>query len=348
MRTPPPGSGLHVGFGLPKAMRHAISGALSFSIVVPSFNQVRFIRHTLDSILDQDYRPLQVIVVDGASQDGTQQILQEYSARHPEVKWISEPDEGPADAVNKGLRRANGDIIGIQSSDDIYYPGAFETAAEVFRAQPDCGLIYGDIAGIDEQGELLYVRRYPDFSWEAYFARSMTLQQGSIFFRRSLAEEVGGWDRRYYSCDIEYWLRLIFRTRPSHISRVLSGWRRHGATRTRPEHTRLIWDDYWRIIDESPDIAAAPLKIRRLAEASKHLLALRFPPNHSQFLLWWHLLLGLFLHPGYWRYNPRGMLLKWLPGSRHLRRLYVRLRTRLGLKWVKRDTEPSGPDSAGL
>ena len=92
------------------------------SIVVPSYNQGAYIRETLDSIFAQDYRPIEVLVLDGASKDETVEILRSYDA--PELRWWSERDRGVVDAVNKGLARASGEIIGIQSSDDTYLPGA--------------------------------------------------------------------------------------------------------------------------------------------------------------------------------------------------------------------------------
>src|SRR4029078_10041925 len=91
------------------------------SIIVPSFNQGRFIRTTIDSILEQSYRPLEAIVVDGGSNDDTVDVLKSYGDL-PELRWTSEPDTGVADAVNKGFARARGEVIGIQSSDDWYAP----------------------------------------------------------------------------------------------------------------------------------------------------------------------------------------------------------------------------------
>ena len=88
------------------------------SIIVPSFNQGRFIKETIDSILGQDYRPIEVLVLDGASTDETVEVLSRYESV-PELIWRSEPDNGVVDAVNKGLKRASGEIIGIQSSDDL-------------------------------------------------------------------------------------------------------------------------------------------------------------------------------------------------------------------------------------
>src|SRR6185503_12008114 len=103
------------------------------SIIIPSFNQGRFIKETIDSILSQDYRPIEVLVLDGASTDETVQVLSSYEGV-PELTWVSERDGGVVDAVNKGLMRARGEIIGIQSSDDLYLPGAISAAVEFMNS----------------------------------------------------------------------------------------------------------------------------------------------------------------------------------------------------------------------
>src|SRR5262245_47637775 len=110
------------------------------SIVVPSFNQGRFIRTTIDSVLQQAYRPLEIIVVDGGSTDETIDVLKAYG-NLPELQWTSEPDHGVADAVNKGFQRARGDVIGIQSSDDWYTPGAVAAAVEALQAADSPALV---------------------------------------------------------------------------------------------------------------------------------------------------------------------------------------------------------------
>src|SRR5437773_2348908 len=111
------------------------------SVIVPSFNQGKYIRETIDSILAQDYRPLEVLVIDGASTDETLDVLRSYADR-PELRWWSERDAGVVDAVNKGLARASGEIVAIQSSDDLYVPGAVAAAVEALA--DGAVLAYGD------------------------------------------------------------------------------------------------------------------------------------------------------------------------------------------------------------
>lgn len=292
------------------------------SIIVPSFNQGRFISRTLDSILSQDYRPLEVIVVDGASVDNTVEVLREYAGNHPELRWQSEPDSGPADAVNKGLALARGEIAAIQSSDDIYYPGALTAVMSTFRENPDCGFVIGHYQGINADDRVIYTERLPEFSWEAYFGLALCIPQSSIFFRMKLAHEVGGWDGKYYACDVDYWLRLLLRTRAIRIDRVLSGWRLYAGARTHSGQHRRIWEGYWQMIEDNVELARATPRIRRLAHASKHILAMRFHPTGNRWAICWHLLLGLAQHPTWWRYQKASDVVTFVPGYLLARRIY--------------------------
>lgn len=292
------------------------SKPLCFSIVIPSFNHARFLAQALDSVFSQSYSSLQVIVADGASTDGTQSLLRDYAAKHPELEWLSEPDNGPADAVNKGLNRVTGDIVGILSSDDFYCENAFLEVSSVFRNNADIGIVYGNIDSHDEQGNYEYTRHMPDFSWEAFFGISLAIPQGSVFFRRELGVETGLWNPAYYSCDIDYWLRMFFRGDSQRIPRSLSGWRRYAGQRTTAQTAKKIWDGYWAMIQDSKDIATASPHIRRLAFASRHILAMRYPPYHSRLVVWWHLFLATVAHPGFWRYNTPDVYLRWIPGYR--------------------------------
>jgi glycosyltransferase involved in cell wall biosynthesis len=293
------------------------------SIIVPSFNQGRFISRTLDSILGQDYRPLEVIVVDGASTDDTLEILRQYAARHPELRWLSERDSGPADAVNKGLALARGDVAAIQSSDDIYHPGAFSAVMSVFSDNTDCGFVIGHYQGIDQEDRAIYTEHLPEFSWEAYFGLALCIPQSSIFFRTSVARGLGGWNGKYYACDVDYWLRLLLRTHAIRIDRVLSGWRIHAGGRTHSGQRRRIWDGYWQMIeDNDAELAIAGPRVRRLARASRHVLAMRFYPSGNRWAIRWHLLLGLLQHPGWWRYQKTADLMTFLPGYLTIRWVY--------------------------
>lgn len=297
------------------------------SVIVPSYNQGRFVRETLMSILSQDYRPLEVLVMDGGSKDDTVAVLTELAVDHPELRWWSEPDHGPADAVNKGLAKARGEFACIQSSDDLSYPGAMRAAVAVLQAHPDCALAYGDTDAI-EDGQRSPPSHLPDFSWGAFFGMACCWPQGAILFSLPLAREIGGWRAQYYACDLDFWLRLAFRTRMRKVDHVMYGWRRYQGQRTRPEVHGRICADYERMIAESEDLKTAPLRLRWLAAASCHIMMVRFNPSGSLWSRRWHLLLATLMHPGHWRYAlPQDSRLL-VPGYRWLRPIWRTLRGR--------------------
>jgi glycosyltransferase involved in cell wall biosynthesis len=304
------------------------------SVVVPTFNLAEFLPRTLDSILAQAYRPVEIVVIDGGSRDGTVDILRDYSQRHEEVRWISEPDDGPADAVNKGFNLARGDIGAIQSADDVYYPGVFDEVMEIFRAQPGVGMVYGHADAIDVDDHVLTTAQYPDFSWEAIFAIGVALPQSSVFFRMGVVREMGGWNAAYYSADLDFWFRMLLRTRPIRLDKVLSAWRVRPEQRTRPEQYQALWDGYWRMIEDCEELKAAPRRVRRLAYASRHLFALQFHPTGNIWAQRWHVLRALPGHPTFWRYYPPGRIKRLAPGfsraQRSVRRLRRALATRRG------------------
>lgn len=257
------------------------------SVIVPSYNMGRYLAATLDSILEQDYRPLEVVVVDGASKDETVAILERYGAEHPELRWVSEPDEGPTDALNKGLAMARGDIAAIQSADDIYYPGAVRAAVDAFAAHPDVAIVYGDAEIIQADGSYQWgPTRYLPFTMRRYLAGSTFLSQSSTFFRPELAREIGGVRDRYFVFDLDLWQRILFLARrngmdpPAHkVELVMSAYRRHEEQRDK--ETGQILGSYRRMIAESEDIRAAPWRDRLAARAGARILAQHYNPTGS-------------------------------------------------------------------
>ncbi len=125
------------------------------SIVTPSFSQGSYIEEALLSVKQQNYPVLEHIVVDGASTDGTVEILRRYAATPgwEHLRSISEPDRGQTHALNKGFRLATGDILAYLCADDSYAPGAFHCVAQFFQKRPDIELIYGECQFIDEKGQ---------------------------------------------------------------------------------------------------------------------------------------------------------------------------------------------------
>lgn len=264
------------------------------SIIVPSYNMGRFLRPALESILSQDYRPLEVVVVDGSSTDQTVDILREFAARHAELRWVSEPDDGPAEAINKGLAMINGSLAGIQSADDVYYPDAISTAVAAFAARPTVGIVYGDAEVIDAEGSPTSVSSFPAYTLSRYLCGSTYTHQSSTFFRPQLAREVGGARPQYFTCDTDLWIRMLFRAPAYKIDRVLSAYRRHEAQRN--NQTAVILESFRRMLRESEEIKRAPWRVRRAARAGGRMITQYYNPRGGWFLsgqLW----LGLLTYP---------------------------------------------------
>jgi glycosyltransferase involved in cell wall biosynthesis len=256
------------------------------SILVPSYNQGAFIRDTIESILNQDYRPLNIHVVDGASTDQTLDVLRSYGEL-PELNWVSEPDKGVVDAVNKGFALLKGDICGIQSSDDVYLPGTISRVVEEFQEHAGVGLVYGDTVKVDADGDEILKYRIGPWSLQNVLSLKTWIPQPSAFFRRDMLEVCGGWDDRIpYAPDTDLWLRMAFRTEVRKIDQYLSQRRMHDAQRD--NHGDRIVDSYCRMIDQSSDIAAASDDLRRAAEAGKYLMKIRYNTTGSDWANAWN------------------------------------------------------------
>jgi glycosyltransferase involved in cell wall biosynthesis len=178
---------------------------MKVSIITPSLNQAQFIERTIQSVLAQQWTPLEHIVLDGGSTDGTLDILKKYGAH---LRWISEPDKGQSDAVNKGIKMAAGDVVGWLNSDDIYYPGAVKLAAEFLAAHSELDAVYGmaDYVAADDS----IIDSYPTEPWHFPRLKDVCfICQPALFLRRSVFERHGYLDTDLHYCmDYEYFLRL--------------------------------------------------------------------------------------------------------------------------------------------
>ena len=265
------------------------------SVIVPSYNQGKFIRATLDSILQQDYRPIEILVMDGGSTDETVEVLKSYGELS-ELKWVSEPDRGVVDAVNKGFAKTQGEILAIQSSDDCYLPGTLYRVVEEFSCDTAAGFVYGDTVKIDAEGREVLRNRIGPYSLEALFLRKTWIPQPSAFFRREVLEAVGGWDSRIPYCpDTDMWIRMAFHTKVVKIDEYLSALRSHEAQRD--TCIGKIVRDYGRMIDRLAEIQEAPPELQRAAHASKYLMRLRYNPYGSELYAGWSLLRAGWICP---------------------------------------------------
>jgi glycosyltransferase involved in cell wall biosynthesis len=198
------------------------------SIVTPSLNQGRYLEAAIESVRAQDYSRVEHVVVDGGSTDETLDVLGRFSG----LRWVSEPDEGQADAIAKGFRFARGEIFAWLNADDLYLPGALSLAVAALQAT-GAGLVYGGWQQIDDQGTLLREVPARPWSYETLLERANFVPQPSTFFTRAAYEAVGGIDARYrYALDHDLWLRIGARFPVETLDATLAAFRFHSESKT--------------------------------------------------------------------------------------------------------------------
>jgi hypothetical protein len=202
----------------------------SFCIVTPSYNQGSFIDATIRSVLTQEVE-LDYWVMDGGSADQTVEVLRRYGDR---LKWVSEKDGGQSDAVNKGIARGRGDIIGWLNSDDTYCPGALAAVASFFKSNPEVMLVYGDAEYIDAAGNRIAACAHIEpFNERRLLHYSDIIVQPAAFFRREAFEAVGGLDASLNYCmDYDLWLKMAARFKVAYLPRTLAQFRWFGQNKT--------------------------------------------------------------------------------------------------------------------
>lgn len=289
-----------------------MNGRPLVSIIVPSYNQGRFIGRTIESILRQDYRPIEVWVMDGASTDETLRVLDGYRDV-PELQLVSEPDSGVVEAVNKGFARATGEFAAIQSSDDFYLPGAITAAIAALQADPALAFVYGDIRKVDADGRELARTQIAPYSLEALLTMQTWVPQPATFFRLGLAKQLGGWRSSVpYAADTDLWLRMALQHPACKLDRLMAERTMHEAQRDK--QGARIMGDYAKAIDSLPGIGQASVRIRRAAAAGKLLLANRYDPAAGSWTRIGRTWRAIWQHPPLLRRTPVGGLVPgwWL------------------------------------
>jgi hypothetical protein len=201
------------------------------SVVMPSFHQARFVREAIESVLEQGYGRLELLVIDGGSTDGTLEILKSYGER---IRFVSEPDRGQSDAINKGFAHARGEIVTWLNSDDRQVPGAIRSAVDALAAEPAAAMVYGDGELIGENGAVLARAQWtqPFDLWTLIYVIDFIMQP-TVFMRRSRLAEVGALDESlHYAMDWDLWIRFGCRWPVAYVPRVLAQTREYGATKT--------------------------------------------------------------------------------------------------------------------
>lgn len=246
------------------------------SIITPSYNQGKFLEATIRSVLLQGYPNLEYIIIDGGSTDESVEIIKKYE-KYLHF-WVSEKDNGQADAVNKGLEKSTGEILGWINSDDIYLKGAFKKVITAFNAHDDCAFLHGNRIMIDESGSVTGWCNLPKFSAK----KPYSICSETAFWKRSIMHEVGLLNTNLkFAMDLEFFGRIYQRGKFIKLDEYLGGFRLHSLSKSSTishigeEETIKIWHELFN--SEPPIRTIKTSALRLLLELVRHPIIIGFP-----------------------------------------------------------------------
>lgn len=289
------------------------------SIVTPTLNQGRFLEQCILSVLAQGYDNLELIVIDGGSCDKTLEIIHQY-ARHI-THWVSEPDAGQSDAINKGFRLARGDLVAWLNADDFYLENCLKTVASAYRQHPDASFIFGDGVRVDEQGtheSTFWEGLQPSFDRTALiYGLNYILQPASFINHRCLKEINYLNTDLHYGMDTDLWIRLSGVAEPFAIPAVLAASREYSETKTSSGSFARI-EELRRIAEKYSDLPLTPGVLCYYLDTLHHLVESRpeyFPESYRRDLLvFWEKSTALLRQ---FNARPNGLPMKKMGNSPH-------------------------------
>jgi glycosyltransferase involved in cell wall biosynthesis len=288
------------------------------SVVTPSYNQGKYIKATIDSVLGQDYPHVEYLVIDGGSTDETVEILRQYPDSR--LQWVSEPDNGQSSAINKGLQRATGGILTYLNSDDVFLPDATSCVVNYFEAHPDVDMLYGDCLTIDLYGkEIQPPLMGQPFNLVLLFTTRLDIPQPTVFWRRRVMERIGLFDESlHYTMDYDYWLRMAAaECKLVYVPGCRAAFRTHHESKTGTENLGFWqdWETIMRKIFARPDLPQQIQALKRDAFAYVNL--------YGATLLWSmgrqkdsRPLLRQMIRQGTWRPRVLGVVM-WIDSYLH-------------------------------
>ena len=246
------------------------------SIITPSYNQAKYLEQTILSVLNQDHPRIEYIVMDGASTDGSVEIIKKYAGSL--AHWESVKDKGQADAINKGFARATGEIVAWLNSDDYYLPGTISKAVKVFEENPDVVLVYANMLAVDENGQIFNTLTYKQLTHEDLLCFQI-IGQPAVFMRRSALQQTGGLDPNFhFLLDHLLWIQIAKHGRILHVDQTWSAARYHADAKNVAKAAEFGREAF-RILEtiaQDKDLAVTLHKIDRRAHASAYRVDARY------------------------------------------------------------------------
>ena len=268
------------------------------SIITPSYNQSAYLEQTIQSVLTQDYPQIEYLVVDGASTDGSLEIIKRYEDKL--AWWVSEKDKGQADAINKGFARASGEIIAWLNSDDYYLPGTVQSAVKSFEENPDVVLVYGNMLAVDKHGRTFNTLKYKQLTLEDLLCFQI-IGQPAVFMRRSVLQKVGGLDSSFhFLLDHLLWIQIAHHGRILCVDQTWAAARYHAEAKNRAKAAEFGREAF-RILDKvalDDNLAPFLANVKRRALAAAYRVDSRYLLDGGQpvkALAAW--MRTLFIHP---------------------------------------------------
>jgi len=240
------------------------------SIVTPVFNGARYIAACIENVAGQTVDGLEHIVVDGGSTDGTVAILESLKALYPHLRYISEKDNGQSDAMNKGIRLASSDLIGILNADDFYEPSAIREAVEFLESNPSIDFVAGDCNLRDKNDVITHVNRPSDLRPESILLGSeyaeYPVNPSAYFYRKCVHNAVGDYlDSEQYAMDICFLYSCFAKVKTAYLRRLWGNFRHLPGTKTvqnQADAPRMMRSLRWRYIRKLPLARRLPLSAR--------------------------------------------------------------------------------------
>jgi len=175
-------------------------------VVTPSYNQAEYLEKTILSVLNQNYPNLEYIIIDGGSTDGSVDIIKKYEKYLS--YWVSEPDKGQAEAINKGFKASSAEVIAWQNSDDVYLPCALERVGKFFAECGNADVLFGNAYIIDAEDSILQEMRYHPFSVQHLIYYGWNLTNQAVFWKTNVFKKVGYMLNYPVAFDWEWFIRL--------------------------------------------------------------------------------------------------------------------------------------------